>query len=583
MQSFSRPAQYITGSRVFSYFPGATECAVARYLALLTPEQLRLKVVARAFSGKTRLEEEWYGTNFNRIDALPAETRRWAAVTSAQYPALSLPSRNELLPERFDLVASPPASKAAKEAALAAPPVLVRDDATFSVWQKTDRSFGQPRTYAVISLAVPKAVFNPAFIMKSRLFSECFLDSINEFLYDARLAGLTFELEFTSRGVQLTFGGFSDRLPLFAERILAALRSYRPDQAAFARFKDLQTRNLAGWRTQQPYSHCSYYASIASESLQYSVEQLQAALSKLDVASLEAFLPSVLKQSHGSALVQGNIDAEGALALVGLVERVFPFTPLPPEARSRRVVSMLPLAPSSLQGAQGSDAAGAAEAGYIISRPEPNVDDDNSAVTYYFQVPSRRAEETILLELLAEAIEQGFYNALRTQQQLGYIVFSGVRAREGVLSLVLTVQSNVLKGPGLRQRVDEQIEAAIAELTALSPEAFEAYKEGIRVRKLEPDQRLTSQASRFWSEITLVPVEEPQFDRYAREVEVLGKISQPAFSAFVRDLLARGGSKRRLLVSEVSSQIGPKAPKVEGLAYVPVEDEVAFQRSLPDL
>jgi secreted Zn-dependent insulinase-like peptidase len=62
----------------------------------------------------------------------------------------------------------------------------------------------------------------------------------------------------------------------------------------------------------------------------------------------------------------------------------------------------------------------------------PNAKDDNSATTFYFQLPSREIEDYILLELLAESLEQAFYNSLRTQQQLGYITYSGVRSREGI-------------------------------------------------------------------------------------------------------------------------------------------------------
>ena len=39
----------------------------------------------------------------------------------------------------------------------------------------------------------------------------------------------------------------------------------------------------------------------------------------------------------------------------------------------------------------------------------------------------RDPNEYVLLEVLAELVEQPFYNSLRTQQQLGYIVYSGIK------------------------------------------------------------------------------------------------------------------------------------------------------------
>ena len=93
------------------------------------------------------------------------------------------------------------------------------------------------------------------------------------------------------------------------------------------------------------------------------------------------------------------------------VERSFPFSPLPANERAaKRVV----LYPAGIIGAR-------------LSRNEPNPSDANSACTFYFQLPSGLAADYMPLELLAEVAQQPFYNSLRTQQQLGYIVFCGVK------------------------------------------------------------------------------------------------------------------------------------------------------------
>ena len=122
-------------------------------------------------------------------------------------------------------------------------------DGRWEVWHKLDYSFQQPRVYAIVSLAMDKALYDPLFVINSRLFTMCFLESINEYLYEARLAGLNFNLEFTSRGAQLTLTGFNEKLPVFAERMLALLRDFRPDAGAYQHFRDVQRRELQGWKT----------------------------------------------------------------------------------------------------------------------------------------------------------------------------------------------------------------------------------------------------------------------------------------------------------------------------------------------
>lgn len=145
-----------------------------------------------------------------------------------RYP-LALPAPNELIPTNFTLVEPGVPASAAESvrlAALNALPLVIRQDDRWTVWHKTDRFFGQPKIYAIFSLSVSSEKYDAAFVMLSKLFAACFVDSLNEYLYGARLAGLGFQLEFTSRGVQVVLSGFSDKLPLFASRVLTALKVF---------------------------------------------------------------------------------------------------------------------------------------------------------------------------------------------------------------------------------------------------------------------------------------------------------------------------------------------------------------------
>ena len=251
---------------------------------------------------------------------------------------------------------------------------------------------------------------------------------------------------------------------------------------------------------------------------------------------------------------------------------------MPRELRSRRRLITIPLSPRAANANTNLDSASSsssskdslsggdsAASGYLVKHEEPNVEDDNSAVIFYFQMPSRELGDAVLVELLSEAIEQSFYNSLRTQQQLGYIVYSGARSRDGILSLTLTVQSAVTDGAELARRVEAFVENSVGDLVNISDEEFESYKEGIAVRKLEPDQRLTDQAGRFWAEIMETrgrrgETDEdlpPLFNRYELEVKAIRAVSKQQFVQFGRDFLSPDGSKRRLLVSQITSQKAP--------------------------
>ena len=106
------------------------------------------------------------------------------------------------------------------------------------------------------------------------------------------------------------------------------------------------------------------------------------------------------------------------------------------------------------------------------------------------------------------------------------------------------------------------------------------FYKGIIARKSEQDRRLTSQASRFWTEIlfseslsliaeqqnsinsnfdtsSLLQQQEPNFDRYEKECDIIKKFTLKEFQIFANQLLSLSPSSskvnRRLLISQINS------------------------------
>ena len=320
MQVYTNPAEYVTGSHLFHVAP-ATRKEVNDLLAALTPSTGKLTVMSRDFDGKTKSIQQWYGTKFNKKSLSDVQLAKWSEASPLKYEgALAFPQPNGLIPRNFTLLceqgtlAQPKKSKIndkEKRKLLDKPPsrILLDRSARWEVWHKLDYSFRQPRTYAIFRLALDKDAYDALFVINSRLFSMCFMESVNEYLYEARLAGLNFNLECSSRGLELTFTGFSDKLHLFAEKMLNLLKNFKPDPKMYARFRDVQLRELRGWKTQQPYYHSNYFASQVLETLHYDIPSLQKALDKADIDMLSGFLEAYVgKQSFGTALFAGNVD-----------------------------------------------------------------------------------------------------------------------------------------------------------------------------------------------------------------------------------------------------------------------------------
>lgn len=609
MQVYTNPSQYLTGSRLFQY-TNLTDTMIQSYLSNLNAKNaiiFKLSKNLNKNNPKKMKIGRYYGTEYNDMISVPYAVR-WDGIDSSDYPELQIPKPNIYIPENFDVLY--PLDNEIKNyqeiklKGLAENPIEIRRDGKWSVWHKVDKVFNQPKVYTIISYIINKSKYNALFVIHSKLFIALFMDSFNEYLYDTSLAGLRFDLSVSSRGLDIVFSGFNDKLDLFIQQVMRYLNDFKVTSnqvSSLNRFKDLLNRELINWKTQQPYMHCAYYLSLATETLQYTIDEMLYELNhSVSIDSINRFLDENIRVgSYGQALIIGNIDKTKSLDIVKSIDDIFHYEPLESiaENKSYRQVVEIPSI-IALNDHNDNTLSNSNKIGYRIQHIEPNENDDNSATVFSFQLNSRDIQDTVNIELLGEAIEQPFYNSLRTQQQLGYIVFSKVRARDGIFSLTFTVQSSIVTGEELTNRINKFIDEIISSFSNIKEETLNQYKQGLITQKLEPDQRLTSHAQRLWSEIVLASIRsdsngstatnsddpiKPKFDREIQEVKALQNITVEKFQQFVRDFLSVDGKNRRLIISEVTSAKKKNqknsADSPADDRYESIKDEISFRKS----
>eukprot|EP01038_Epipyxis_sp_PR26KG_P009001 gene9001-12142_t len=661
MQSYQNPREYLSGPQLFLYDYNNTEDAnnsykngdyftinqvVYDYLNQLTPQNARVRVISQLFENQNNsnnrlFSSPFYGTKYHNL-TLPLETFHWSQVSHKDYPTLTLPKPNEFIPTNFTLL-SPKKTKTNKnnnefDYITESIPTVVRHDSKWKVWHKTDDIFNQPQVYVAISLAIAADQYSKSFVNHAKIFTNCFLDSLNEeLLYDAHLAGLDFQIDISSKGLQLVFSGFQDKLSLFINKVLAALSNYTPSPSSFQRIKELLKREYQNWYTLQPYNHASYYANLVSESLQFPIDELLMSLDKdCSLQQVSQLLKNSFSAgSFGTSLIIGNINCEDSLKIIENVEKSFPFIPLDESRKSKRQTALIQTTSEFLKdripelynqsSASNNDNEDyfilpkilnnnknkpLGSVGFRVKHIEPNKNDVNSACSFYYQYPVRidnnnkinnndqkQSTDYVYVDLLSDILEEPFYDSLRTKQQLGYIVFSGSKkGGEKSRFLMFVVQSSLLDGSELGERIyrfiGDEVEAIV---NGISENDFEGFKQGLIAKRLEADQRLTSQAGRLWSEIiTSSEKDTPFFTRRIQEVQSLKTIKKSDFIRFVKSFILPGGEKNRLLVSQITSQSKLKqTPETQQqkkedenrnlLPFIEIMDELKFQNNFMKL
>jgi insulysin len=550
-------AQWLSGAYLLvDYNP---DC-ILDVLNHLTPERVNVTVAGKFVEGSTNKKEPWYGTAYRQDFISEDMIGLWK--NAKPNSELHIPYKNPFIPEKFDLLAEP---LPVKDVDLSGP-LKVLETKQVELFYKLDRTFRRPKASIRMKMICPVAYSSPRNSVMTNLFTLLLEDSLNEYAYDAVVAGMRYSLRNVTYGMHLAVDGYNDRLHVLASAIIEKIAAFKVDSDRFGKIRDQLERDFANFQKEQPYEHAMYNISFLLESPRWHVDDYLSCLrdGSVTVAAVEAFVPVLLGRMFSVILVHGNVNEDWAKKFAANVTNMLHYQPIGQAEIPRRRIGQLP-----------NDFA-------VLTRKKGlNDDDRNSAVQLLYQVgPRGDLKLDVTLELLAKIMNKPFFHELRTQQQLGYIVFEGVDDHEGVTGIYVIVQSTVADPEELCRRIDDFLKQYRAQLLAELPDSeFASYVRSQITLKMEKDKRMSARTARFWKEISS---EEFVYDRAMREIEALHAVKKSDVVDLFDRYIAPGGSCRRKLSSLVygCDHPIPESESVDSGVKL-VKDPVAFRLSLP--
>lgn len=543
-----------------------TTSLAAEYVQKLTVDKAMFTILSKSFQGKTDRKEEWYGTDFLAEKIPPSTLLRWKNCASPKSLGIDFPKQNQFIPSESGLKVKypPPQVDRFKKRTFEdrmtpiSPPEIIRDDGRWTVYFKADDRFGQPKAFVIFELLTKEVYSTAKNAAISNFYEFCVTDKLGEYAYDAGLAGLTYDIKIVPRGVRLTFGGYNDKLQRFAsyvsKKLSVEITDLLPkDEIEFERYKDVISRSFAAFDVKQPYAHCAAYTQdlLQPPQFQYSNAQMREETAKVALDDLASYAESLWSSGKGLALIQGNLDKGEALKLVTTIDKTLSFKPIPSEDYPP-ALKPVPLPPI---------AAKSSPTKLIIS--EPNANNGNSASYAVIQSLSEEPKDHVMMELLGAIVAEPFYESLRTKQQLGYIVSSGLRALGKTRFLGFIVQSSVAPADKLTTEILKYLDAIRPNLLEKMNEGdFAVYVKSLIDRKTDPDKQLVAEVTRNWGEIGSGRL---QFDRVQKEVGALLDLSKSDLLSFWDSLYINDG--RRLLITEMIPRAGGASTAPPPLSY----------------
>ncbi|KII85853.1 hypothetical protein PLICRDRAFT_165360 [Plicaturopsis crispa FD-325 SS-3] len=506
---------------------------IQKCLHALTAENCRIFVGSpKPLAGKDYwpLKEKYYSTEY----ALEKFDEDYCKPSSEHKKHLALPDRNPFIPQDLEIRDKTIPNEPSKR------PYLIQRTSKSCLWHKKDDTFFVPRASLHILLRTPLADKTALLAVKTRVLTELVTETLSEYAYDAYLAGLGYSIDVGVDGVQLTVTGYNDKLAVLLKIVVETLRNLQVDASRFELVHDRLTRSYANTKKDNPYMTADTLLRHLTRQTHWTYDELLRALKGLKPSDIQGHIEPLLREVRVDMLVHGNVLRDEALTMLTLVESILKSESLDPSQLDFHRGLLLP---------SGSN---------TIYRPHvPSEENVNSAASVYFQVCETSNHNLYArLALFAQIAKEPIFSTLRTREQLGYIVSSGVWSARGVAGFRVVVQS---ERPA--EVLEERIESLWKEsfdkyLADMSDEEFEKQKQSLIVKRLEKPKNLYQEASRYWSEISSGELD---FFYRERDVSIFASLRKQDISEFWSKYICHSPERAKVSALMRSQRLQPDA------------------------
>lgn len=451
------------------------------YLAQMTADHVALQLTAPDIDSdkKTRYFSVPFSVTHPTVKSLTTLTTENQAVARQMH----LPHSNPFVATDYRLQSSQ-----VKE-------IVKTLDSGVELYYRHDTGFNVPRSSVQISLQ-PALALTVKDKTQMTLFAALVEEALTTTLYDASLAGVQTHISAGEKSIILSLNGYSEKIPQLLELILKQLK--QPiDSQLFARVWQDYQQSLENTVTNMPYQQTfSHLNKALIEEASLPEERLQA-LKKINEKSLKSWVDKHLKNLAIRLLVYGNTTLEQAQSLGQLFSTVLDKS----HFKNR----------------------------WQPNRPKPitetieqtfTVDHADNAISYYLPAASGYTARA-MVGLLANMISPQFFTQLRTEKQLGYVVFAYPRPIYNQAGLAFTIQSPVASADELENHIIDFNKNFSKKLSQLTLAEFKANQLILKTELQQQPENIRNAAELYWSDILTTGKTESTRQQIAKAVDDL--------------------------------------------------------------
>lgn len=417
-------------------------------LSYLVPENLVL--MHSQPKAQTSLLEKDFNTSYSRLEASPELLKTWKEVKL--HDKLKLPEPNPYIPE----------IKQAQQREASEPEQLIYNE-WGSFWVRKDHITNEPKIKLRLLLLTPEANKTPSSKVLTQLYLMGLKDAYNEWKYQLDLAGVSFHVLASHRGIELIIEGYADKANLVVESLAQKLKESPLTLDKLEIFKAKLTESYENILKENPYQLAFYElrhfltpGSISFREI-YEAEKGINLISGVDREQILAQRDKLYERIAIEGSAYGDIEKKELQKSIERSIKLLGSKPLPAEERSGNLSLELD----------------------SLHRKSFETKLDNHCWVQVIQFGGRDPRLDAGISVGLAYLEPHFFNSLRTVRKMGYVVSSSKYNTKNRLGLYFLVQSSSHSPTEIEKEVSDWKASALEALKSLSKEEFEVYKAAV--------------------------------------------------------------------------------------------------------
>ncbi|XP_077277761.1 insulin-degrading enzyme-like [Temnothorax americanus] len=350
------------------------------------------------------------------------------------------------------------------------------------VWHKQDNEFYVPKATMIFDFVSPFAYMDPLSSELTDVFVELVCESLNEYTYRAKLAGLKLEIGGTKYEINMLIDGYDDKQRDLLEKSMDQMINLKIDPKWFETLKYWNSKWI-NFNKNIRVNTVNYLEMLLTEQhwlnnkLLNCKEVLTSPTTKaLNAERFELFIQKLFSKMHVECLIYGNVTKDEAAGIGKLTESML----------NNKEHPTVPL----LQKQLVLNREIKLENGCHVRFEEENEQKITSSTIVYYATGLRSTESNMLLSLSNRIIDQNTFHTLRTEYNLGYTVFSQVTKMDATQYLTVVVEGNRCP-PYVEERIDSFMDLMFKHISTMEKVEFDNHKKGLKSHLKAPKTRFS--------------------------------------------------------------------------------------------